>query len=498
MKPYIGILLIVAGCHRAEPKAHQPSKTDPTTADVTAAPAPTAVAGGTVDSEPNAPPIADVLAKAKAEDKPILLEFSTSWCHPCQEFKKNILPLPEVQAALSAYIFQVYDAEHGNGVAAATKYKVNGFPTFLVVDAEGEVHDRKGGLGTSGDFLRWAKAGQVMALSETQIQARLTKTPNDAQTVFAAARWNLAHDRNDAALELFERATKADADGKAGVLPDAVWEHDELVRQAAGQKAMSEDAARYLARFPHTERAFGALHRVLAGKPALAPAAAGKLIEQVAEGRKPEELNDFTYTALAVGAIDEALVLAQRMVKDSKDASLIDTLAEVYNFRGEKKLALETEDRALAFAAPGEKSALEANRKRYEAGAKTPSDVDTYKAMIARAGKPSSATKPKDDGPTNMPPAFAEMQAFSLALNGVTTDLANKCRDNAGGKDEVYVLFYLKADGGAPSKVVVVDPEAPPSVAGCVNKNVGEASLPKAPEAFHGRQIAKIRFAKSS
>jgi thiol-disulfide isomerase/thioredoxin len=490
----VGMLLTLAGCHREEPKGKAPAPTETSVAPA-GTPAPMAKPQ-TPDSEPGAPPLDEVLAKAKTEGKPILLEFSTGWCHPCQMFKKDYLPMPEVQQALSAYVFQVYDAEHGNGATVAAKYKVNGFPTFLIVDEHGEVHDRQGGLGEASQWVHWAKAGQVMALSEAQIKARLEKTSVDAQTLYAAGRWHLAHDHADLAIDLFDRASKADADGKAGVQADAAWEHDELARDVAGSKLMADDAARYLARFPRSEHTFQALDRVLATNPPRATAE--KLIHQVGEGVSPKELNDLVYTALAVGALDEALALGQRMVKDSKQANEIDTLAEVYNFRGEKKLALETEDRALALASPADKSALEANRKRYETGATTPSDVDQYKGMIRRAGqKPRAAADKKDDNPMpNMPPAMAEMQAFGMALNGMTNDLAGKCKEAAGDKEDIYVLFYVNADGGAPTKALVVDPEAPAAVAGCLSSNLGAVSLPKAPASAHGRAMSKMHFAK--
>lgn len=79
------------------------------------------------------------LARAKAEQKPVLLDFSTSWCPPCKMFRRLREEDAQVAAALEKVILLEIDCESGNGGELAGAYEVDRYPTFVLLTPNGDV-----------------------------------------------------------------------------------------------------------------------------------------------------------------------------------------------------------------------------------------------------------------------------------------------------------------------------------------------------------------------
>jgi protein disulfide-isomerase len=94
-------------------------------------------------------------AKARAENKPLLVDFTGSdWCPPCILLEKQVFSQSEfAEYAAKNVVLVKIDfprrkplpaAEQAKNEALARQYDIRGFPTVLVMDAAGTV---KGQLG---------------------------------------------------------------------------------------------------------------------------------------------------------------------------------------------------------------------------------------------------------------------------------------------------------------------------------------------------------------
>lgn len=82
----------------------------------------------------------DVLEKARKEGKAVFVDCFTSWCGPCKMMSTKVFPDKQAGDFFNPRFVSVkIDMEKGEGKELARKWGVNAFPTYLVLDAEGEV-----------------------------------------------------------------------------------------------------------------------------------------------------------------------------------------------------------------------------------------------------------------------------------------------------------------------------------------------------------------------
>lgn len=97
---------------------------------------------------------AQVLEKAKAENKNIFVDAYTDWCGPCKMMAKNVFPLPEVGTFYNKnFINYKLNMEKGDGVNFAKTFQVGVYPSYLFFNAEGRMLHRTVGYKQGPQFI---------------------------------------------------------------------------------------------------------------------------------------------------------------------------------------------------------------------------------------------------------------------------------------------------------------------------------------------------------
>ena len=92
------------------------------------------------------------LGRAHKEKKIVMVDFYADWCGWCKRLDKNTFSDARVQQALNRLVPLKLNAEK-EGRSEAQRYRVEGFPTIVFVDAKGNEVGRIGGYMDAGPFL---------------------------------------------------------------------------------------------------------------------------------------------------------------------------------------------------------------------------------------------------------------------------------------------------------------------------------------------------------
>ena len=96
---------------------------------------------------------AEALAKAKKENKLVFVDCYTSWCGPCKHMAKTVFTLGEAGDFFNPrFINLKMDMEKSEGVELAKQFKVNFYPTFLLIRPNGTLQHKVVGAGDWESF----------------------------------------------------------------------------------------------------------------------------------------------------------------------------------------------------------------------------------------------------------------------------------------------------------------------------------------------------------
>lgn len=85
------------------------------------------------------------LEEARTSGKLVLLDFTATWCPPCNVMKRETFPDERVKAAVLAdYIPVKLDVDLAENKRPSERYAISTIPTLIITDAEGVVVDAEG------------------------------------------------------------------------------------------------------------------------------------------------------------------------------------------------------------------------------------------------------------------------------------------------------------------------------------------------------------------
>ncbi|HEY4651724.1 MAG TPA: thioredoxin family protein [Pontibacter sp.] len=117
--------------------------------------------------------VAEIMAQAKAENKPVFIDAYTTWCGPCKWMDKNVFVNDAVADYFNTnFVNYKLDMEKGEGIEMTKKYQVNAFPSFLFLSADGSVMHRAVGARPADMFLQVASIAKDPAQNFASYQKR--------------------------------------------------------------------------------------------------------------------------------------------------------------------------------------------------------------------------------------------------------------------------------------------------------------------------------------
>lgn len=94
-----------------------------------------------------------LLEKAKASDQLIFVDVYTNWCGPCKTMSKEVFTDPTIATFYNDKFINAHiNAEEGEGLSFARKYRIQAYPSLLFINGSGEVVHRATGFHDVDEF----------------------------------------------------------------------------------------------------------------------------------------------------------------------------------------------------------------------------------------------------------------------------------------------------------------------------------------------------------
>ncbi|MCB1041880.1 MAG: thioredoxin family protein [Acidobacteria bacterium] len=187
-------------------------------------------------------PLDQVAVQAKAENKLILVDFYAVWCGPCKLFTRDSKSDADMKKLLDKVVLAKYDAEKGIGKEIADSYKVDGYPTFYLLNAELETVSAMTGY-EKGMFSEWVQDNLKDPRTIAAKIAGFEQSPS-APAALAIAKFRESESNYKDALAYYEKA--AELDPKTDVAQSSYWCRFMLFKDGEGKAEAVIDAAQNL------------------------------------------------------------------------------------------------------------------------------------------------------------------------------------------------------------------------------------------------------------
>jgi thioredoxin-like negative regulator of GroEL len=144
--------------------------------------------------------------------KPMLLDFTASWCGPCKKMDQEFWIRADVGDLSKQFICVKVDSD--NNIELRKQYKVNALPNIILTDSAGNTIDSNKGYGKNTDrtIIAKMKAVLVRYKPETQIIASVESDSNDLHSLAKLAKGYQQKKSYQKSAEIFERILRLESD----------------------------------------------------------------------------------------------------------------------------------------------------------------------------------------------------------------------------------------------------------------------------------------------
>lgn len=105
-------------------------------------------------------PFAEILRLAVQEQKPVFIDFYTDWCGPCKTMSNTVFKQEPAAGYLNDNFINVkLNAEKGEGQELAGEFEIKAYPTYIILNHQGEEIYRFSGSMTGEKFVETISKG---------------------------------------------------------------------------------------------------------------------------------------------------------------------------------------------------------------------------------------------------------------------------------------------------------------------------------------------------
>lgn len=128
------------------------------------------------------------LDAAKVERKLVFIDFYTDWCGPCKMMARDVFPQKNVGDYFNAHFVCIkLNAEKGEGKDYAKHFKIDGYPSFLVVNTDGKEVGRYVGGSSADKFIDKIEAIRNPEFAPARLTERYLSGERNAELIKAYA-----------------------------------------------------------------------------------------------------------------------------------------------------------------------------------------------------------------------------------------------------------------------------------------------------------------------